>query len=278
MTHIGPLDSARERWDELVAFAANTPGQIRGPKARLLPFPARALHTIELLDEVRAKLGRQPYRGAAGVPVPAVATLAELSTRAVKVWRNSRTWDLTRGRANDVLAGGRLTIGNAIADAGLRTLDGTALRFRIPRRPRTITMPVRLYRTPLGALVVVIAVHIPTGRAASAKTRRRMVRAIARYTRRCAAAGFPVILSGDWNGAHVFLPDDFTRAASADVQAVYVLGEGIAVTDHGAIAEATGTVTDHRGGIPWALLRVLVTDHRRPVTLPRGRDVYELAA
>jgi hypothetical protein len=129
-------------------------------------------------------------------------------------------------------------------------------------------MPVRLLVTETGAPFAFVAVHVPTKRAATAKTRARITKALEDYARECWRMGLPCLLAGDWNGADQFLRDFLTLGSKADVQAVY--GIGVDFGAHGAITEAAGTVTDHRGGCPWVVGSVPVSDVRDlpPVPAP----------
>ena len=240
-----------------VVIAANTPGQIRGPKAKLWPFPRRVHGAVRMFRHAAGTVGKN---------LPIAVALNELSSRALTAWREHPKWLLVRGRANTVLAKGRLTVSNAIAARDLEVADGTALRFRYALGLRRITMPVRLLVTDAGAPFALLVVHVPTKRAATRKTRRRIVEAIEDYARACWAAGLPCVPDGDWNGADQFLRGYLDRGAKADVQAIY--GIGVKFGDAGVIADAAGTVTDHRGGFPFVPITIPVSDVRELPVVP----------
>jgi hypothetical protein len=73
---------------DVLLVAANTPGQVRGPKASLWPFPKRVHGLLTMLRRTRAKAAGALDVKAAALPV-AVA-LNELSTRALPAWREHR--------------------------------------------------------------------------------------------------------------------------------------------------------------------------------------------
>lgn len=241
-----------EPYSEVALFVGNLPGQVRGPKAKLLPHPERTNYAVRLIRE-------------ASYGLPWALSIAELSSRALPAWRSHLRITLSRGAANDVLAGGALTIGNALAWQELRCVDALGLHFRIPRRVRRITMPVRLLVDEDGAAFAYIAAHVPTGRAASKATRRRICDAIDAYVLRCHRAGLPVAVGGDFNGTELSVP---RLMASGDVQRLYGLGMMRKPWSNGRIAGAAGKVTDHPAGILRVVAKVPIAPKGRPLALP----------
>lgn len=246
---------ATEPHSEIVLFAGNLPGQVRGPKADLLPHPERTNYAIRLL------------RGCA-VGRPWAIGIAEFSSRSLPAWRSHLRVTLSRAAANDVV--GKVTIGNAVAFSELRCVDAKGLHFRVPRKLRRITMPVRLLVDEDGAAFVLIAAHIPTSRrkrkmpsGVSEKTRRRLCDELERYAARCFdhGRGFPVAVVGDFNGAQLSM----RVAALADVQRIYTAGMGVKAK--GKLGDAAGKVTDH-SGIAFAVVQVPVAPKGRALVLP----------
>lgn len=238
----------------VVVIATNTPGQVRGPKASLLPFPERGTKVVSLLNAIRKE---------AGVKY-AAATLAEFSNRSAEPISKRKAWRVERGPFNDIF--GPQTIGNAIA--ARRGIDFAAhctLSFKVPGRERGLHMPVRLLVTDDGAPFVLIAAHIPTRGDASLLVRRRICKAIVAYADKCAEAGLPVVIAGDFNRSHVFFPRRYKTAGTLDVQRVLV--RGAKVIKSGQERTSHGKVTDHQG-FPWAVLDIPVQSVQKR-TLPR---------
>jgi len=254
--------------DTALVVAANTPGQIRGPKASLWPFPRRVHGLLGQLRRLRVRVAKSLDLKPADLPV-AVA-LNEDSSRGNPAWTEHPGWLRIRGRANTVLARGRLTVANALAlRGGLEVADATALRFRYAAGIRRITMLVRLLVTDLGAAFALVVVHVPGGRATSEKTRQAIVLALAAFAIACEKLGLPCVLAGDWNGADRYLPDRIrrNRGAKADVQAIY----GNALVEFGdedSIPEAAGTTTDHKDGFPAVPITIPVSTVRELPDVP----------
>lgn len=254
--------------DTALAVAGNTPGQIRGAKAKLWPFPRRVHGLVTMLAQTRREVAQS--LGVETRELAVAVALNEDSSRGNKAWAEHPKWLRIRGRANTVLAKGRLTVANALALRGrLEVADAGALRFKYALGVRRITQLVRLLVTALGAPFVKVVVHVPGVRAASEKTRKRIVRALAAYAIACERAGLPCVLSGDWNGADRWLPAEIraNKGAEADVQAIY----GNALVEFGAggtIPEAAGTVTDHREGLCYVPITIPVSDVRELPEVP----------
>ncbi|TAJ21828.1 MAG: hypothetical protein EPO65_00575 [Dehalococcoidia bacterium] len=254
--------------DTVLAVAGNTPGQIRGPKAKLWPFPRRVHGLVTMLAQTRRKVAKA--LGVETRDLPVAVALNEDSSRGNAAWAEHPKWLRIRGRANTVLAKGRLTVANALALRGrLEVADGCALRFKYAFGVRRISMIVRLLVTALGAPLAKVVVHVPGARAASERTRRRIVRELGAYAVACERIGLPCVLSGDWNGADRWLPDGIraNKGADADVQAIY----GNALVDFGdggTIPEAAGTVTDHRDGLCYVPVTIPVSGVRELPEVP----------
>lgn len=253
--------------DTALVVAANTPGQVRGPKARLWPFPRRVHGLLRQLRRLRLRVARRLDVKPSDLPV-AVA-LNEDSSRGNDAWAEHPGWLRIRGRANTVLAKGRLTVANAMALRGLHVADAARLRFKYAAGIRRITMLVRLLVTDVGAAFALVVVHVPGARAASRRTRRAIVLALAAFAIACEKLGLPCVLAGDWNGADRYLPDRIrrNRGAKADVQGIF----GNALVDFGdqdGVPEAAGTTTDHRGGFPAVTITIPVSDVRELPAVP----------
>lgn len=230
----------------VLLIAANTPGQIRGPKARLLGHPRRTHRAIAIFRALAVQLQVRYI----------AVSLAELSTRALPAWGEHEKWRLIRGRANNVLAKGRLKIGNGQAlRGGLDVVDAVGLKFRYALGIRAITMPARLLVTPEGAAWVKVAVHVPTTRAASKRKRREIVEALEEFALDCNRLGLGCELSGDWNGADQYLSDRAKLGGKCDVQAVY--GFGLDFVTGGRDTRGAGEAWDHTG-VAYAVARLEV--------------------
>lgn len=255
--------------DTALVIAANTPGQVRGPKADLWPFPKRVHGLLGQFRRLRSRVAKRI--GVKPRDLPVAVALNEDSSRGNAAWAEHPKWTRIRGRANTVLAKGRLTVANALAlRGGLEVVDAAALRFKYARGVRRISLIVRLLITDRGAPFVVVVVHVPGGRATSEKVRRLIVAALAAYALACEALGLPCILAGDWNGADRYLPDRIrrNRGAGADVQAIY--GNAlVAFGEADGIPEAAGTTTDHRKGFPAVLITIPVSEVRELPQVPR---------
>lgn len=254
--------------DLALVIAANTPGQIRGPKSKLWPFPKRVHGLLGQFRRLRNRVARRLDIKPSALPV-AVA-LNEDSSRGNTAWAEHPKWLRIRGRANTVLAKGRLTVANAIALCGdLEVADAAALRFRYAIGLRRISMIVRLLVTDAGAPFAKVVVHVPGARAAGKRKRKLIVQVLGAFAIACERIGLPCVLAGDWNGADQWLPERIRRncGAKADVQGIY----GNALVEFGdeeRIEEAAGTTTDHRGGYPAVTITIPVSDVRELPLVP----------
>jgi len=159
-------------------------------------------------------------------------------------WKRGKNWSVVEG-ANNNRPNQRKAY-NAIAyrNDRLRVLDTRQLSFRLPGR--SINMPVVLFEDKVTKVAfVVIGVHVPTRRDATARKRLAINARLIAYALRCERRGYPVIVAGDRNDGHL-LPwvKPFKRGVQHQVD--WVLGSAsVAFTGGKKIYSVFKTVSDH---------------------------------
>lgn len=264
------------RHDAAVATAVNMP---RGHHDDITTrWPARGRKCGQLLEELLAE--REEDNPAI---VGLVVAFAEFPTRALAPLRAEGV-RLSRGAAN--FRDQHDAIGNAHGWLGdLRLVDhhriDTLPFVDHPHGRVVMHQPVRLYRTPRGGSLAVIAEHTPTVGNIDAPqdyrgdrgryphlVREQLAADVCAYARRCVEAGHTTLVVGDLNNSHEeHLDRGAVTLAAADVQRVLGFGD-VEATGRGVL-DTHPAISDHRGGSPYAVVKVPALAAGRARKLPR---------
>lgn len=174
-------------------------------------------------------------------------------------------------RALSATANSTLRDGNTIGNSVMLTGDTQVIarsEIALPWGARTLHLPVVLLRTPEGATLAVVSVHLPTRRSISEHGWRRMVRAIRRYTNGIEGA---VALAGDWNRGRQevghALGERWTCAGQHNIDGIWVRDAKPMHAD--VVAQGVkGRISDHPVAV-MATMRLTATTHA--TRLPGGK-------
>jgi hypothetical protein len=226
------------------AVALNTPTTTnKGGKRNLLDPVKR----IKLLLRVVRDLGAH----AIGMQEVGLVTRA--------VFRLHRRWIYLPARPNTVTRIKRKGNALALRRSQFGVIERKAIRVPYTKAFRGALSQVRVLTADKdsGKRVLWIVPHAP--RRDEPEAQRRVWAHVASACQAAARKGIAVVVLPDTNGLalakEILGLANMRLAQSADVEAIFV-SRNIKVVDAGVDPSVAGTATDHKGGLPWAKLRL----------------------